>query len=748
MYTRGDTLKSNLGKITLFGFLILLVIVCIAFFAGYLTKDILKDYDVKEETNHLTVNTEVKEDINPVKTGKSPSQPNIKVELASSEWGYHGGDYYNRRFSTLEQINLDSISNLKPQWVTSLGSSLEMKFSGEATPIVEDGVMYIATAENDVIALDAKTGEKIWEYRPNIEEKLDTVCCGWTTRGVTVGEGMVFAGLLDARLVALDQKTGKVVWETEVADWEEGYTITSAPLYYNGKVYTGVSGGEYGIRGRLMAYDAEFGHEVWRFYTIPTPYEVHGDTWPDDENKNWLHGGAPVWNTPAVDPELGTIYFVTGNTAPDLDGSLREGDNLYANSIVALNAETGDYVWHFQQVHHDIWDMDPTNPVILFDVEMNGEMRKALGEAGKTGWIYFLDRVTGEPLVGIEEKPVPQLEEQKTSPTQPIPKGDPFVPQSVTEEDVERDLSDDFEGKIGSIYTPFWDEPVTLKPSAQGGANWPPSAYSPETEYFYVLGSDNYIALSRMDEEAYEEGGTWIGSIFSPISNAPQRGTITAMDVKTNTIAWQVKLDSNPYSGVLATAGDLIFVGHNDGRLIAYNAKTGDEVWSFATDAGANAPSITYEIDGEQYISIFAAGNSLVGTKHGDKVYTFKLNGTWDGNVTDASEAVPGKIPLTTNNQTDTTSEDDPDDTVSADPYAEGVRIYAANCLSCHGDMGANGHNGPNLQLSEFAKNYDNVVGQIKNGGTTMPAFNNLLTEEEIAAIAKYINEVIVKADE
>ncbi|WP_246027571.1 outer membrane protein assembly factor BamB family protein [Lysinibacillus antri] len=734
-------MKINASKMLLFGLIGILVIIFFAFYAGAVTKKIM--YEPEEKTTRFSIGSTNEEES--TKEGKSSSQPEIAVDYAKEEWGYHGGDYYNRRFSQLEDINLDTIKDLKPEWVTSLGASLDMKFSGEATPIVEDGVMYIATAENDVLAMDAKTGEKIWEYRPHIEEKLDTVCCGWTTRGVTVGEGLVFAGLLDARLVALDQKTGEVVWETEVADWEEGYTVTSAPLYYNGKVYTGVSGGEYGIRGRIMAYDAEYGHEVWRWYTIPTPYEKHGDTWPNDENKNWLHGGAPVWNTPAVDPELGNIYFVTGNTAPDLDGSKREGDNLYANSIVALNAETGEYVWHFQQVHHDIWDLDPTNPVILFDVEINGEMRKALGEAGKTGWIYFLDRETGEPLIGIEEKPVPQLAEQKTSPTQPFPVGDSFVPQQVTEEDIERDLSDDFEGKIGSIFTPFWDEPITLKPSAFGGANWPPSAYSPETEYFYVIGTDAYIALTRHDEDAYEEGGMWIGSIFVPVTDAPVRGTITAMDVKTNKIAWQVVWDTNAYSGVLATAGDLIFVGHNDGRLVAFNAKTGAEVWSYKMDAGANAPSITYEIDGEQYLSIFAAGNSLAGSVHGDKVYTFKLDGSWDGTVIDASEGTKGE---SVGKNEEAVKEDTTGATAEADPYAAGASVYEGNCLSCHGNLGVNGHNGPNLQLSEFAEDYDNVVDRIKNGGTTMPAFADNLSEEEIEAVAKYVNELLTKLDE
>lgn len=717
-------LAGVLGIIMIFGF---------AFMSGVLTKKYVSE-DEKEEVKEPSILSMMN---NQEKQAKNPSQADIKADYASNEWATHGGDYFNRRYSQLDDVNLDTIQNLKPEWVTSLGSGLEMKYSGEATPIVADGVMYVATGANDVLALDAKTGEKLWEYRPKIAEKLDTVCCGWTTRGVAVGEGKVYVALLDARLVALDGKTGKVLWETEVADWEEGYTITSAPLYYNGKVYTGVSGGEYGIRGRVMAYDAERGYEVWRFYTIPTPYDVHGDTWPDDENKSWLTGGAPVWNTPAVDPELGYIYFATGNTAPDLDGSKREGDNLYANSIVAVNAENGEYVWHFQQVHHDIWDLDPANPVILFDVEMDGKMRKGLGQAGKTGWVYFLDRVDGTPLVGIEEQPVPQLAEQKTSPTQPIPVGDAFVPQTVTEEDVKRDLEDSFEGEIGSIFTPFWDEPITMKPSAQGGANWPPSAYSPKTEYFYVLGNDTYIALSRQDEDIYEEGKMYIGSIMVPVSNAPQRGTVTALDVKTNKIAWQVNWDSVAYSGILATSGDIIFVGHNDGRLLAYNAATGEEVWSFKTDAGVNAPAITYEIEGEQYISVFAAGNALAGTVHGDKVYTFKLDGSWDGKVNetvkDSKSPVSAELPETNG------------ESVSSDV---GVSVYTANCLACHGEQGANGHNGPNLQISDFAKNKNNVIDRITNGGTSMPAFKDVLTEEEIESVANYITEVLAKMDE
>lgn len=702
-------------------------IICfVALFVLYL----MADKDVVEEVEYATIKVK-EEPVIETKTEEkvvpSPANPNEKVEYASTEWAIHGGDYYNRRYSTLKQITSENIEDLKPTWVSSLGSGAEGKHSGEATPIVVDGVMFITTGANDVFALDAKTGEQIWAYSPDIPQEMDTVCCGWTSRGVAVGDGKVYVGLLDARLVALDQKTGELLWETKVAEWEEGYTVTSAPLYYNGKVYTGVSGGEYGIRGRVMAYDSDLGYEVWRFYTIPGPGDIDGDTWPADNNA-WITGGGPVWNTPAVDPELGYIYFATGNTAPDLDGSNREGDNLYANSVVAVNAENGDYVWHFQEVHHDIWDMDPANPVILYDVEMDGVMRKGLGQAGKTGWVYFLDRTDGTPLVGIEEKPVPQLAEQKTAATQPFPIGDSFVPQGVFQEDVDRDLGDTFEGKIGDIYTPFWEEPITLKPGPSGGANWPPSAFNPETEYFYVLGNDTYFSFARQEDEAFEEGSMYIGSIMQPVSNAPQRGTVTAIDVKTNKIAWQVDWDAQAYSGVLTTAGNLVFVGHNDGRLIAFDAKTGEELWEFQMDAGANAPSITYEIDGEQYLAIYAAGNALAGSKHGDKVYTFKLGGNLpEGKVIDASISSEEKVI--------TTSE-----TVSLNA---GLELYTNSCIACHGNQGANGHNGPNLQNSKIAESKEAVIDRITNGKNAMPSFKDTLTPEEIQAVADYIVTVV-----
>lgn len=729
----------------------ILVIALIIIVGGIVWIPSLMGNDESKDNDTETTGTEEKTAATEL-GASDPRQGDVpEVEYPTSNWMYHGGDMYSRRYSPLDSINLDTIDDLNGKWTASLGSGTEFKYSGEATPLVYEGIMYVTTGANDVIALDAVTGEEKWAYRAEIAEGLDTVCCGWNNRGVAIGNDMVFTTLLDARLVALDIKTGEVVWETVVAEWEEGYTITNAPLFYDGKVYTGVAGGEYGIRGRIMAYDANIGREVWRFYTIPAPGEPGSDTWPVD-NDNWLTGGGPVWQTPAVDPELNMIYFAIGNTAPDLDGSNREGDNLFADSVIALDLDTGEYQWHFQEVHHDIWDLDPANPVVLYDVEMDGEMKKGIAQAGKTGFVYFLDRTNGEPLVGIEEQEVPQDDRQKTSPTQPIPKGDSFVPQEVTEEDVKRDLAPEFDGKIGGLFTPFWEEPVTLKPSPQGGANWPPSAYSPDTEYFYVMGNDNYFSMTRSEDE-FSEGDEYMGSVWQPVSDAPQRGTVTALDVKTNKVAWQVDWDTIAYSGLLVTKGNLLFAGHNDGRLIAYDATTGDQVWEYQTDAGVNAPSISYEIDGVQYISVLAAGNSLAGSKHGDKVYTFTLDGKIDsGTIADKAPAEDdeafddkadgGKDPDTEKDSDADKDEDKDDETAQAETDA-GLSIYESNCLSCHGDQGAGGHNGPNLQQSDAAEDLDTVINRVSKGKSIMPAFEEILTEEEIQEVAEYVNTII-----
>ena len=436
------------------------------------------------------------------------------------DWVTNGGNLTNQRYSTLKQIDASNVKQLKGAWMTRLkGSGYGGKYSFEATPLVKDGIMYIVTGNDDVFALNAKTGQFLWERWSGIDQKLTSVCCGWDNRGLAMGEGMVFLGQLDANVVALDVKTGKEVWSTKIESWQDGYGITSAPLYYNGIVYSGITGGEYGVRGRLTALDAKTGKILWRWYTTAAPGQVGGNSWPAGTDA-YLHGGASIWNTPAVDPQLGLIYFATGNCGPDYDGSIREGDNLFCSSVVALNAKTGEYAWHFQEVHHDIWDYDAASPVILFDTVVDGQPRKGIAQAGRTGWVYILDRTNGKPLVGIEERAVSQEPRQKTAKTQPYPIGDATVPQ----------CAQPLEGyeRSGCIFESFWDEPTLVQPSGVGGTNWSPMSYNPDTGLFYVPGTVRTAAFVRYGDK-FKKGLQYNGGSQAAPIGSPMSGTWTAI---------------------------------------------------------------------------------------------------------------------------------------------------------------------------------------------------------------------------
>ena len=463
------------------------------------------------------------------------ADPEINQLLQSPvvrNWVTNGGNLTNQRYSTLKQIDTTNVKQLKGAWMTRLKrSGFGTKYSAEATPLVKDGVMYMVTGNDDVFALNAKTGEILWRRWSSIDPKISVVCCGWLSRGLAMGEGMLFVGQLDANVVALDIKTGREVWKTAIEDWRNGYSITSAPLYYEGIVYSGISGGELGIRGRLTALDAKTGRILWRAYTVPGPGEIGSDTWPAPSEAE-MPRGSPIWNTPALDPQLGLIYFATGNCGPDYDGLAREGDNLFCASILALKAKTGEYVWHFQEVHHDIWDYDAASPVVLFDTVVDGQPRKGIAEAGKTGWVYILDRTNGSPLIGIDERPVPQEPRQKTAKTQPYPKGDATVPQCA---DPRPGL------KTGCIFEPFWEEPVALQPSGQGGTNWSPMPYSPDTGYFYVPGSIRTSVFERFPRQ-YRRGHIYTSGSQEAAFHTPLAGTFTAIDGSTNRIAWQHKM--------------------------------------------------------------------------------------------------------------------------------------------------------------------------------------------------------------
>jgi quinohemoprotein ethanol dehydrogenase len=546
-----------------------------------------------------------------------------------ANWITNGGDVSNARYSSLDQINTGNVSQLKEEWHIHLdGSGAAPKYSAEATPLVYNGVMYIPTGNSDVFALNAATGERIWTYHSGMEQTINTACCGWDNRGVAIGDGKVFVAQLDGTLVALDQMTGGVIWKIIVHNWREGYTLTAAPLYYNGLVYVGSTGGEFMSRGSVSAYHASDGSPAFRFFTAPAPGEIGGQTWPAGP-LGFSTGGATVWNTPSVDTQTNTIYFSTGNAAPWT--SRGPGLNLFTSSMVAIDATTGQIRWWYQMVHHDLWDYDCPNATMLFDVAIGGVMRKAIGEACKTGWLYLLDRTTGKPLLGIVEKKVPQSKAMNTWPTQPIPVGDRITPQTCA---LKKNYKKPFAGKpikVGCIWEPpAIGHATAVSPSAQGGVDWNPSAYNPDTHYAYFCAADSDMGIQAVPAAKinadYLAGKSNSGANITGITF--NQGYITAMDVTTNKVAWRVKWPRTCYSGTFTTAGGLVFAGRGTGEFDAYDAKTGKELWKAMLASNIAAPGMTYSVNGKQYIALYDGGTAFTFEspgKHGDDLYAFAL---------------------------------------------------------------------------------------------------------------------------
>jgi len=438
---------------------------------------------------------------------------------------------------------------------------------------------------------------------------------------VVVAEGKVVFGRRVNALVALDQETGHVVWETPLTPQRAAF-VAAAPVYHDGLIFIGTAGGDSGARGQLGAYDIKTGREVWKFHTIPGPGERFADTWEGD---SYQHGGGAVWNHVAVDPELGMVYVGTGNAGPSTYGEPRGGDNLFTASIVALDSKTGAYKWHFQEVHHDIWDYDAASPPVLAEVTYRGQRRRILIHAGKAGFLYILDRTSGRPLVGIEERPVPQEPRMKSARTQPHPVGDRFVPL----------CAEPLAGyERGCLFTAYSDRPVLIFPGSSGGNAWAPMTFSPQTNLAYVPSNVmSSVYTSRHDvfdetTERWKKVGGADGFYRPP--GATRSGTLTAMDPTTNRIVWQkkTKYPIGGGSGLLSTAGGLLFHGESDGNLVAYDIRNGDELWKFQTGAGANAPVSTFEVDGEQYVAVMSGGNGVLLAQRGDALWAFKLGGT------------------------------------------------------------------------------------------------------------------------
>jgi PQQ-dependent dehydrogenase (methanol/ethanol family) len=507
------------------------------------------------------------------------------------------GNYDQTRYFPGKQIDTSNVGKLHPAWIFQT----EVKESLETTPIVVNGVMYVTTAFNHVYALNAKTGEQYWHYKHKMGP-ITTYCCGPNNRGVAVNGDKVFMGTLDAKLLALDAKTGSLIWETQIADPELGYSETMAPTAVNGKILIGTNGGEYGIRGFVRAYDAETGKQVWNFDTIPeksvgvwathdaTGRDMHRDIAAEkaaleksgDPYKT-LGGG--VWQNPAVDLKTNRIYFVVGNPSPDLDGSLRPGDNLYTDSLVALDLETGKYVCHFQYIAHDVWDLDAVSPPILVDVkDKDGKTVPGVIHGGKTGHVYVHNRDDCS-LIRFSDAMVAQ-ENMWVLPTK---------------------------------------EGARMLPGANGGVEWSPMAVNPELALTYAVNLHQPMTY-HVESSPYPDGKLWLGGAFKVIPTEEQFGNITAVDYNTGKIKWQVKTPQPMMGGAFTTAGGLMFAGEANGWFRAYDAASGKILWSFQAGAGVNAPASSYSVDGKQYVVVGAGGNTQIDFKRGNNIIAFTVD--------------------------------------------------------------------------------------------------------------------------
>lgn len=516
----------------------------------------------------------------------------------TANWLHTNGDYAQTRYYGGNQINTGNVKNLRPAFVFQT----EVVESMETAPIVVDGVMYLTTSYNHIYAIDAVTGKQFWHYKHKMGP-VTTFCCGPNNRGVAISGGKVFMGTLDARLVALDAKTGNVLWNIEIADPEKGYSETMAPTVVDNKVLIGTNGGEYGIRGFVKAFNADDGKLLWTFYTIPE--KGHEGVWAvnDATGRNmkrdiaaekaqfakdssfWQTLGGGVWMNPSVDLKTRTVWFVVGNPSPDLYGAERPGDNLYTDSLVAIDLDKGTYKCHSQYVAHDVWDLDAVSPPILVDVkDKSGKMIPGVLHGGKTGHVYVHDRSNCN-LIRFSEAMIPQ-ENMWVLPTA---------------------------------------EGARMLPGANGGVEWSPMSFDPKTRLAIAL--NLHQPMTYHVEAAKYPGGSklWLGGAFKVIPGEKQWGRVAAVDVDTGKVKWKHDTEQPLIGGGLATAGGLYFFGEGNGSFNALDSATGKKLWSFNCGAGANAMPVSYMVGGKQYIAMGCGGNTQLDFKRGNSVFVFAL---------------------------------------------------------------------------------------------------------------------------
>ncbi len=489
-----------------------------------------------------------------------------------ASWLTYSGNYNSQRYSTLNQITRTNVERLKVAWMYQVRAHHKV----ETSALVFDGIMYITEPPSDVTALDLRTGRPIWSYRRSIPAV--PVCCGQVNRGVAALDDQLFLGTLDAHLVALDMKTGRVRWDVEVADYKIGNSITLAPLAVKDKIIIGIAGAEYGIRGFLDAYDAKTGKRIWRFWTVPGPGEPGTETWSGD---SWMHGGAPTWITGSYDPETNLLYWGTGNPGPNYAGELRKGDNLYSDSLLALDADTGKLKWYFQFTPHDVNDIDANEIPVLLDTTFRGRLRKLVLFGNRNGFYYVLDRMSGEFLHAKQ-----------------------FATQTWA-------LGLDGRGRpIPNPATAPSPEGAVVYPDDDGAANWYSPSYDPQTGFFYQNAREKG-AKYYLTEAPYIPGRQYLGASRQSLAGVEPWGALRALDALTGEIKWEFRYPTPPWSGILSTAGGLVFSGDMEGNFFALDAANGKPLWRLQTGGSIVSSPITYSNENKQFVAI-AAGSTIV----------------------------------------------------------------------------------------------------------------------------------------
>jgi alcohol dehydrogenase (cytochrome c) len=505
-------------------------------------------------------------------TGQEITEQHLLDGLKNpGRWLMYSGDYMSQRHSPLTQITPANVDQLKVQWTFQTG--VLGKF--EATPIVVDGIMYVTGANNNAWALDARTGRRFWRYERSVADRIP-ICCGRVNRGFAAYKNRLYMTTLDAHLVAMDPKTGRIIWDVEIDQYKRGYSGTVAPLVVKDKIVVGIAGAEYGVRGFLDAFDAETGKRAWRFWTVPAAGEPGGDTWSGD---SWERGGGSTWVTGSYDPELDLIYWGTGNPGPDLYGGDRKGDNLYTDSVVALDASTGKLRWHYQFTPHDVHDWDAVQVPVLADMPVGGMKRKLMLWANRNGFMYTLDRTNGKLVAA---KPFVNTTWAKEI----GPDGRPIL---LPSNDIAKD---------GTVTCP----------GVGGGTNWMSPAFNPALGLFFVTARE-YCDKFYAWPQGFAEGQYYFGGAYQR-DKARGSGSLKAIDPLTATVKWEFKYPASSSAGVLSTASGLVFAGDSDGNLMALNARTGKNLWYFQTGGNISAAPMTFQLDGKQYL-VLAAGNTL-----------------------------------------------------------------------------------------------------------------------------------------